>query len=214
MSTTTEPSTAELAAEVAQLRYELDALRDELFQMSTEVRTHRLVIDDHEGNELAVMDAEEVRTHRLVVVDEHGAERISTTCDNDRTMLRLGIDDVNDDLGVGHQTDATVFIEAELDRTGSFDGRPYALAQVQCTTGDDAFAILEQRSIVEGHRGRLAVTNRGELHLHQQRWEGCYKDGAMNTLPLSIVEVGPAGVIERDVAGDAIAFAPMQRLVK
>lgn len=51
--TMTEPTALELAADVAMLRAELVELRR---QLATEIRTRRLVIDDHECEALTVID--------------------------------------------------------------------------------------------------------------------------------------------------------------
>jgi hypothetical protein len=184
----TKVTDADLAAEVAALRADLEALRAEL--------------------------ATEVRTRSLVVVDDAGDERISTFIDDEFTRLEVRISDDGNAFGDDDPRDAYVTIDAQLDTVGTRDGKPAVVAQVMCTTGTDAFAILKQRTTRTGTGRHRTIIDRATLCLMQQRSQACYEDGVVNTAAKSSIDIGPQGVVERAVGDEVIAYAPMQRVVR
>ena len=163
-----QTSHTDLLTQVAELRAELAALRAEL--------------------------ATEIRTRRLVVIDEAGEARITTRVDADSTTVKLSSAPLPDLGGAGDlDRHATVELWAAR-RDEVTKDEVIAEAQVTCSTGDDSYAVLAQRQIVD--EDGFSVVEAGEVEVDQQQWRWG-PDGEMHIAKHSTIRVDENGLTQR-----------------
>lgn len=185
MSTTTQSLTND---PIDWLRADVAELRAEIVKMRTELST-------------------EVRTRRLVVVDEAGNDRIATDINSHHTWLRLRIVDGSDRVGFGLPSSATLLLSTDLEGDGFPDGNAICKAAVDLSTGDDSYVLLEQQQLLS-EDGRQCV-ERGTLTLYQQT-STRDRSGEMGRHHCTQIVVDRHGIAETD--GEVIAYALMQRV--
>ncbi len=174
---------------VDELRHTVDALRQELADLRQQLTT-------------------EVRTHRLVVIGPDGSKRITTSCRDHSTSLRVEIVSTTDP-GVGRVHPVSAELWASLGDSGHPEGDEISKASLDLSTGDDSYALLQQIAMLSADR--RTVTERGTLSLYQQRRRRGLDDKFVVT-DGRVVQVDHQGVTEQGDGKQVVAYSPLVRM--